>query len=309
MKFIRVVALLVSMAAASTASAAGPSAQAVPRAFLDVEYANVNGESLRLDLYLPATEGPYPVIVSIHGGFWTEGTRDEGTAILEIARGYAIANIDYRLAPLSTFPAQIEDCKAAIRWLRAHAAQYDLNGNAIAVMGYSAGGHLAALVGTTAGVDELEGPEEGNAGYSSRVQAVVDYFGPTDLLKLAEEAPSCSPGDPNDPLAPPSLLIGCAIQECPDKTEAANPIRYVTPDDPPFLILHGTGDCIVPYQQSEDLFHALQMVGSDSKLLLYQDFAHADDRFLDPSVQEQVDHFLDEKLKGIRMRRRGVRHY
>ncbi len=276
--------------------------------YLNLEFANVDGQSLRLDLYIPDGRGPFPVVVSIHGGSWTSGTRNEGLAILQLNRGYAVANIDYRLAPEWTFPAQIEDCKAAIRWLRANAARFQLDSTSIGVIGLSAGGHLAALLGTSGGDMALEGPDLGNAGYSSRVQAVVDYFGPTDLLKIKEQAPDCIPGDPDDPNEPPSLLIGCPIRSCPEKAEMANPIRYVTPDDPPFLILHGTSDCLVPWRQSKILDEALDQAGVDSTLVLVPFAEHADPLFLLPSIQDQVNEFLDRNLKRSRpVRRHPVR--
>ncbi|MEO8217811.1 MAG: alpha/beta hydrolase [Acidobacteriota bacterium] len=274
--------------------------------FADLEFASVAGQSLRLDLFLPSGPGPFPVIVSVHGGSWTSGTRDQGTAILQVGRGYAVANIDYRLAPEFTFPSQIEDVKASVRWLRANAARFNLNPNAIAVMGYSAGGQLAALLGTSADVSSLEGQALGNAGYSSRVSAVVDYFGPTDLLQLAAQAPACEPGDPNDPSEAPSLFIGCPIQSCPEKTESANPITYVTPDDPPFLILHGLADCLVPWQQSQILYDALTAAGVEAKLVLVPAARHADFLFLTSAVQNQVDDFLDRHLRSVPKRLRPV---
>lgn len=269
----------------------------------DLEYANVNGQSLELDLLLPDGPGPFPVIVSIHGGSWTKGTRDDGIAFLQVSRGYAVANIDYRLAPGSIYPAQIEDVKAAVRWLRANAARFNLNPGAIGAMGYSAGGHLAALLGTTGDVEELEGTTHGNPGFSSRVQAVVDYFGPTDFLRIAEQAPACLLGDANDPAAPPSVLIGCPIQECPEKAAAANPITYVTLDDAPFLILHGLSDCLVPWQQSQILHDALEANGLESELILAPGLGHGSPLFILPQFQREVESFLDRHLKNRPARR------
>jgi len=302
-------AFMAASAAGAAQTGAGSDAVAVPHAattYLNLEFANVDGQSLKLDLYLPNARGPFPVVVSVHGGGWTTGSRSDGTAVLQVARGYAVANIDYRLAPGSRYPAQIEDCKAAVRWLRANAARFNLSSTAIGVMGYSAGGHLAALLGTTGGVDELEGVELGNAGFSSRVRAVVDYFGPTDLLKLASQALPCEPGDPNAPGEAPSVLIGCPIQSCPVATEKANPIQYVTRDDAAFLILHGTGDCLVPWQQSQILYDALKAMGLDAKLVLLPLAGHADPAFLLPMYQDKVNDFLDKHLKNI-ARSRGAR--
>jgi acetyl esterase/lipase len=270
--------------------------------YLSVEYANVDGKPLYLDLYVPGGQGPFPVVISIHGGSWTGGRRGDGLAFLQVSRGYAVANIDYRLAPGATYPAQIQDVKAAVRWLRANAVRYDLDPSRFAAMGYSAGGHLAALLGTSGDVEELEGRDHGNAGYSSRVQAVVDYFGPTDLAQLKAQALPCMPGDPTHPLSPPSLLIGCPIAECPEKTELANPLRYITPDDPPFLILHGTADCLVPWQQSSILHEALRAAGVSSNLIVVPGLAHADPLFI--LYQPQVSAFLDKHLKAPKVERR-----
>jgi acetyl esterase/lipase len=296
---IRKLGVLVLFLLATTASAAD--------VHLNLEFANVDGRSLRLDLFVPSGKGPHPVVLSVHGGSWTSGSREQGLGIVQLERGYAVANIDYRLAPESVYPAQIHDCKAAVRWLRANSGRFNLDPGAIGVIGLSAGGHLAAILGTSAGVDELEGIELGNDGYSSRVQAVVDYFGPSDLLKLKSQALSCMPGDPYDPTEPPSLLLGCTLPECPDKAAAANPITYVTPDDPPFLLLHGTSDCLVPWQQSQILHDALRKAGVPSRFILVPFATHGDLLFLLPPIQDEVNEFLDEHLKTRRPRTRGVR--
>ncbi len=277
-----------------------------PDSVFGIEYANDGGESLHLDLLLPLGNGPFPVIVAIHGGGWTSGDRTQTPAFLQVARGYAVAQIDYRLAPAATFPAQIEDCKAAVRWLRANAARYHLDPRAIGVMGFSAGGHLAALLGTSSGAADLEGPQLGNAGYSSRVDVVIDYFGPTDLLQVKSEAPACMPEDPDAPDQSPSLFIGCPIQSCKEKTESANPIHYVSKDDPPVMILHGTADCLVPWQQSLIFYNALRAAGVEAKFLLIPGLTHADPGFLLPPIELQVEEFLDKHLKRGRGRMRAV---
>ncbi|MGK2857972.1 MAG: alpha/beta hydrolase fold domain-containing protein [Thermoanaerobaculia bacterium] len=272
-----------------------------------MEFANADGQSLLLDLFVPSGRGPFPIIVSLHGGSWASGTRDQGLAILQLDRGYAVANIDYRLAPTSIWPAQVEDAKVAVRWLRANSGRFDLDPGRIGVMGLSAGGHIGAVLGTSNGVVALEGIELGNGGYSSEVQAVVDYFGPSDLLKLKQQALPCMPGDPNDPTEAPSQLLGCTLPLCPEKAATANPITYVTPDDPPFLLLHGTSDCLVPWQQSQILHDALRKAGVRSKLILVPFAGHGDLLFVTPLIQQQVNDFLDEHLKSPRPRKRPVR--
>lgn len=177
-------------------------------------------ERQQLDLYLPEkAEGPLPVIVCVHGGAWLGGSKDNCPAIRFALKGYAVASINYRLSHQAVFPAQIEDCKVAIRWLRANATKYKLDPEHIGVWGASAGGHLVALLGTTGDVKELEG-KGGNLDQSSRVQAVVDWFGPTDFTRMG--------GTHDNPKSPESLLIGGAIQENKDKAAKANPITYVS---------------------------------------------------------------------------------
>jgi acetyl esterase/lipase len=276
----------------------------------NIEYAYARGHHLMLDLYLPDDGALHPVILYLHTGAWITGDRDPGASLRQARRGYAVASIDYELAPASIWPAQIEDCKAAVRWLRANAARYHLDLNRIAVFGASAGGHLAAVLGTSGGVEALEGPELGNAGYSSRVKAVVDFYGPTDLLKLDSEKLPCIPLSANEPFLPPSLLIGCPIQECPEKAESANPIRYITPDDPPFLILHGALDCLVPWQQSALLYDALRAAGVTASLHLLATAKHADEHFDELQNQQIVSDFFDQYLRGDEkpQRKRAARH-
>ena len=281
----------------------------------NLEYANVRGHSLQLDLRVPDGRGPFPVIVFLHSGAWITGDRTGGPAIRQATRGYAVASIDYELAPQSIWPAQIEDAKAAVRWVRANAARFNLDPNRVGVWGDSAGGHIAAVLGTSGGDPSLEGVELGNAQFSSRVKAVVDLFGPTDLLKLDDQKLACFPGlSGNASYMPPSLLMGCPIQECKEKTELANPIHYVDENDPPFLIMHGVLDCLVPFQQSVMLDAALKSAGVDEKLVLLPTAQHADKQFNEPKYQQIEDEWLDKHLKGESTstpppsRRRAVHH-
>jgi acetyl esterase/lipase len=268
-----------------------------PRALLDVEYGRVGNKRLALDLHLPEGAGPFPVIVYIHGGGWATGDKEGGPAIRQAGRGYAVASINYRLSWEAKFPAQTEDCKAAVRWLRANAQTYSLDPDRIAAWGSSAGGHLAALLGTTGGVAELEG-SAGNPQYSSRVQAVIDWFGPTDLLKIQEQSLSCDLIDHNSLFSPESQLIGCALPACPDKARRASPISYVSADDPPFLIMHGTNDCLVPPLQSQDLYQALVSSGASARLKMIEGAGHGGSAFVLAENQNLVDEFLDRHLSA-----------
>lgn len=261
-----------------------------------IEYANVDGHPLLLDLRIPDGAGPFPVIVYLHSGAWITGDRTGGPAIRQASRGYAVASIDYRLAPQYVWPAQLDDCKAAVRWLRAHAQQYRLDPARVGVFGASAGGHLAAMLATTA--DE-----------SSSVKAVVDFYGPTDLLKLDDQKLPCIPGlDGNASFMPPSLLMGCPIQECQEKTATANPLNYVAPDDPPFLIMHGLMDCLVPWQQSQMLHDALLAKGVESHLVLIANGEHGGSAFDELQYKQMISDFLDEHLRGpLPLKRRAAR--
>jgi acetyl esterase/lipase len=264
---------------------------AAAQQFTTIEYARPAGKPLLMDLRVPDGNGPFPVILFLHSGAWITGERSGGPAIRQVSRGYAVASIDYRLAPEFTWPAQLDDCNEAIRWLRAHATEYRLDPDRIGVFGTSAGGHLAAVVGTT----------------GERVKAVVDLYGPTDLLKLEEQKLPCLPLDGGASFLPPSLLIGCPIQECREKTATANPMTYVTADDPPFLIMHGQRDCLVPWQQSQMLYDSLRAAGVAASLYLLPTAGHADEQFSDPRWKAVVDEFLDVNVRGVvAVRRRAA---
>ncbi|HWE01166.1 MAG TPA: alpha/beta hydrolase [Tepidisphaeraceae bacterium] len=290
-------ALCVISRAADTQPAKSPTTSSAGMRLLpNLEYADVDGKSLLLDLYLPdPTDKPAPVILYVHGGAWSGGDKHDRTAVALVAHGYAVASIDYRLSQEAIFPAQIEDCKTAVRWLRAHARFYGLDGAHIGAWGSSAGGHLVALLGTTGGVADLEGPA-GNLDQSSRVQAVCDWFGPTDFLKFAEQAKEAGiAGQPDSPKSPMSRLIGGPIQENKDKTEKANPIAYVNKDCPPFLIMHGANDPLVPVAQSEILRDALEKAGVEVKLEVIPGAGHG---LGGRAVLASVEAFFDKHLKA-----------
>jgi len=227
----------------------------------DVAYASLS-DAQKLDLYLPQGNGPFPVVVMIHGGGFMMGDKSDGTGLTGVdqllAAGYAVASINYRLSAEALYPAQIHDAKAAVRFLRANAVKYGLNPERVGAWGASAGGNLAALLGTTCDVAELEGAELGNAGQSSCVQAVVDWFGPVDFLKLDEQfAGSTCTQNHNEASSPESKLVGAAIQTVPDLVGKTNPMNYVNEKAAPFLIQHGSADCNIPPVQGKNLAEAL----------------------------------------------------
>ena len=272
-----------------------PELPAGVRVIKDITYAKAPEQELKLDLYLPAArpEKPVPLIVWIHGGGWRQGSKEMNPAARFVDDGYVSASISYRLSPVATFPAQIHDCKAAIRWLRAHAEKYGIDPERIAVWGSSAGGHLVAMVGTSGDVEELEG-SLGHPRESSRVQAVVDYFGPTTFTKM-DAAGSSMVHD--DAKSPESLLVGGAIQEHPELVRRADPITYVTSDDPPFLIVHGDKDPLVPHNQSELLAAALKENGVEHTFRTAKGGGHGNGGdFKSPELLQMVKDFLDKKL-------------
>jgi len=225
-------ALLFGWAAAATGQRDGRPQAAEMTVSRDIEYVPGGHERQKLDLYLPKKAGladsvapRRPLIVWIHGRAWRAGSKDRCPARRFVREGYAVASVNYRLSQHAIFPAQIQDCKAGIRHLRAHAEEYGLDGARFGVWGSSAGGHLVALLGTAGGVEEFDvGP---NTGVSSRVQAVCDFFGPTDFAKMSR---FWSTMDHDAPDSPESKLIGGPVQEHKDNVQRANPITYVTKD-------------------------------------------------------------------------------
>lgn len=250
---------------------------AIPHdAYGDIEYARVDGRSLLLDLYLPREgTGPWPLVVWIHGGAWCMGDKNESVALPLLRFGLAVASVEYRFSQEAIFPAQIHDCKAAVRWLRANAGRFGLDPDHIGAWGPSAGGHLAVLLGTSCGIRELEGEVGGNLHCSSRVQAVCDWFGPTDLTQMDAHALSGSTLVHNAPDSPESRLIGGPILENKDKAARANPLTYIRRGElPPFLIMHGDRDDIVPYHQSVLLYEALKKAGAEVELVTVAGAGH-----------------------------------
>jgi acetyl esterase/lipase len=258
----------------------------------DLAYVPDGHERQKLDLYLPRQKegaGPLPLIVWVHGGAWLAGSKENCPSARFLRHGYAAASINYRLSRHAIFPAQIEDCKAAIRFLRANAEKYNIDPNRIGVWGASAGGHLVALLGTAGDVKEFDkGP---NLQVSSRVQAVCDFFGPTDLTKMSEFA---STMDHDAPDSPESQLIGGPVQENKEACRRANPITYVSKDDPPFLICHGDKDMLVPHNQSVLLYDALKKADVKVKFHTVKGGGHG---FRDPEVDRMVLEFFDKHLK------------
>ncbi|MBN2451231.1 MAG: alpha/beta hydrolase fold domain-containing protein [Lentisphaeria bacterium] len=276
----------------------GPRVLRVPegvRAVRDLVYVTGGHERQRLDLYVPeGTEGPLPLLVWVHGGGWQNGSKEGCPPLREgyVERGYAVASLNYRLSGHAVFPAQIEDCKAALRWLRAHAAEYRLDPGRFGAWGSSAGGHLVALLGTSGDVAAFEVGE--NLDHSSRVQAVCDFYGPTDFAAFV-----ATPGYESHARSesPEARLLGGAVQENPAAAVRANPITYVDAHDPPFLILHGDADPVVPINQSRLLFAALVEAGVSVHFHTIHGAGHGRG-FGGPEIRGMVAEFFDRHLRG-----------
>ena len=277
----------------ATLAMTAAAAQRIVPTYRDVVYAVPEGLEQKLDVYVPQGDGPFPTLIWIHGGGWQNGNKNSARPALEFFdEGYAVASLDYRLSDKGTFPAQIQDCKAGIRFLRAHAAEYKLDPERFCVMGSSAGGHLAALVGTSGGEESFDVGD--HLDQSSRVQAVVDYYGPTDLVAMVQ-----TPGYEGHarPQSPESKLLGYPPQDRPDEAAMAAPLHFVDATDPPFFIAHGTKDPTVPPQQSELLHAALDEAGVENSLHLLEGAKHGGPEFFDPALVEQVRQFLAKHLQ------------
>jgi len=278
----------------------------ISRKWLDLPYETLS-PTQKLDLYLPEKgQGPFPLIVSIHGGAWLFGDKADlqQVPMMEgLERGYAVACVNYRLSEEATFPAQVQDCQAAIRFLRVNAGKYLLDPDRVAAWGPSAGGHLVALLGTSAQVQEFEDPSAQHAGTSCAVQAVVDWCGPVeDFLKMDEQFHASGMGTPDHstPESPESKLLGARISTIPERVKAASPMTYINPGAPPFLIQHGELDPVVPVQQSVNFAAALARIAGPEKVtleVLPGVHHHGDPAFETPENIARVLDFIDSCLK------------
>jgi acetyl esterase/lipase len=251
----------------------GPTAPPGPLpTFADLDYAPPEPETSKghkLDLYIPAgATKPLPVVIWTAGSAWMSDGGKNGAAGLAAQlnpAGYAVAGASIRSSSQVKFPGQLHDIKAAIRWLRANATKYNFDPNHIAIIGDSSGGWTAAMAALTGDAPEMEG-SVGTTGVSSKVQAAVAFYPPTNFLTMdAWAVQKCAgPRCHDDAASPESRLVGCAIQTCPDKAQAANPLRYVTAADPPMMILHGGSDPLVPHNQGEQLYMALNKACLDT---------------------------------------------
>lgn len=256
----------------------------------DIEYAKAGDISLQLDVLKPkaASDKPRPCIVWIHGGGWQNGNKSSGTGRLAsyVASGdFVGVSVGYRLTDKGSWPAQIHDCKAAIRWIRANAEKLGIDANKIGVWGSSAGGHLVSHLGSSGDVKEVEG-DLGTTGISSRVACVVDFCGPSDFPNF-----QMTSGAQN----PITKLLGGSPKEKADVAKEASPITFVSKDDPPFLIVHGTDDRTVPFSQAELLYAAQKKAGVDTTFVKIEGGGHG---IGGPAVEARVRAFFEKHLLG-----------
>lgn len=272
----------------------------------DIPYTTKPGNvSQTLDIYIPDNfSGILPCVIWIHGGAWMFGSKEGLPSEIDILlkKGFVISSINYRLSNEAIFPAQIHDCKAAVRFIKANGNKYSIDSSRIVVSGASAGGHLAALLGTSSGIAELEDLAMGWENVSSKVNAVIDFYGPTDFL-LMDNLPDTPPDSCTDkvlhlkPDSPESLLLGCDIRHCTEKVKMADPMNYITEDDPPFLIFHGTYDCVVTPLSSKKLLQNLKEGQVKAELRLIPHAGHGGLEFTSDETKKEIIEFLNEALK------------
>jgi len=294
-----ITSLRISLFVIAATLAASPAVvdSAEPRTFRDVEYAMVDENSLRLDIYLPepaATKAAKPkLVVWVHGGAWRAGSKSDVPHEKFTALGFAVASVDYRLSPVAQFPAQIHDIKGAIRFLRAKADVFGFDASSIVVAGSSAGGHLAALVGVSNGVQDLEGTTGGNRERKSDVQAIVSYYGASNLMTiLAQSKPR------GLEMRPPALqlLLGGQPTDVPELAKLASPVRHVDAKDPPMLLIHGDADQQMPPDQSTELAEAYRKAGLTVTLEMIPGAAHGGPEFFDEKRIALLQKFLTDSV-------------
>ncbi len=253
------------------------------KVFNGIRYAEVDGNQLKADIYVPSVPAgspPPPLLVWIHGGGWTKGSRRNMNGAFKqmLYKGYAVASIDYRLEGIIAHPKLIHDCKGAIRFLRANAKKFGYNADKIGVGGSSAGGHLVLLLGFSNGVPALEGTVGGNLEVSSKVDAIVDFYGPADFKQMKKRARTF--GNPDSPIV-----------------ASASPVTYLDPKDPPVLIFQGDKDALVPCDQSIYLDKVCKEKGVESHLNIIQGAQHGGKEFITDDVTKKIADFFDKHIK------------
>jgi len=261
----------------------------------DRRVATVDGRELRLDLYLPAGITNPPLVLFIHGGGWRKNSYKNCHTPWLTEHGFAVASIGYRLSNQAVFPAQLHDCKGALRWLRAHADKFGYDATRVGVVGTSAGGHLALMMGVTGGESSMEGKTGGHLDRSSRVAAVVDFYGPSDFLLRSRNQPRKT--EPAD--SPVHLLLGGPAGKMPDLARAASPAFHVTPDDAPLLILHGDKDTTVKPDQSERILAEYRRHRLPVEIEIVHGGRHGGEVYFSDPYRRRVASFLRRHLAPV----------
>lgn len=263
------------------------------RVHKDIQYATVDGKALLLDLYMPENAAAPPLVVWIHGGAWTNGSKDSVPPQF-VAAGIATASVEFRQSVEARFPAQVHDIKAAIRFLRASAPKYGYRTDRIAISGSSSGGHLAALVGVTSGVAALEGKVGEHLDQSSAVQAILDYYGPTNFMTILTQS---TPHGLSVRVPALDRLIGGRPEAVPELARLASPVNHVDRGDPPLLMLHGDQDPQVPINQSHELQGAYERFGLPVTFYVVHGAEHGGPEFFEPEPLKEAVSFLRRTLK------------
>ena len=268
------------------------------KSHIDLVYAKHGDREMKLDLYVPEKgEGPFPIVIWVHGGSWRGGDKKDCFPFKfgYCQNGYAAASLSYRFTDVAPFPAQIEDCKAAIRWLKAHAKTYNIDPNHIGVWGASAGGHLVCLLGVTGKTRKFDVGD--HLDQTSEVHAVCNYFGPTDFLTWFMDL------NPDTDLKKGLIevltaFLGGPIKEKKELAKDASPVTYVDQHVPPFLHVHGTVDQIVPVEQAEILHDKLRAANVWSRLFIIPQGDHGGDDFVSQKMLKEIQLFFDKNLKN-----------
>ncbi|WP_197441503.1 alpha/beta hydrolase [Thalassoglobus neptunius] len=257
----------------------------------DIAYVKDGHERQKLDLYVPKSEGDskLPLVVWVHGGGWAQGSKDRiGSCLWVLKEEFALASVGYRLTDAATFPAQLEDCQAAIKWLKENSGSRGVDPNRIVVWGGSAGGHLVSLLGTTGDPNDP----------ADDISGVIDWYGPSELLTMQVQRTLPVKLDADAPNSFESKLIGGALQENKEKAKKASPVTYVSSDDSPFLIMHGDKDPLVSVTQSKTLHAKLNEAGVPTKLHILRGAGHGGQQFQSESSRKMVREFLNNRLRS-----------
>lgn len=260
-----------------------------------IEYARVGPRPLLMDIYAPQnpSQEVSPLVVWVHGGAWRAGSRAKVPVVALTRHGWSIASVDYRLSGEATFPALVHDIKAAIRFLRANADQYELNPDQIVIAGASAGGHLAALVGVSNQVDDLEGTVGQHAETSSQVSAIVSFYGASNLQTILSQS---TPHGLSVRVPALQLLLAGQPSDQPELARLASPVAHVDRDDPPLLLIHGDQDPQMPINQSHELHGVYKSVGCESTFHVVHGGAHGGRGFYEDEMIDIVHSFLRDAL-------------